>query len=258
MNPTMIGVVFQAWILLAILFAILWLKQRSTQNATSVDAAWSGSIALLSIYYAIVVDGDSTHRILVGLLGALWGGRLTYFLLRHRVWGHTKEDGRYRAMRDYWGTRADFWFFLFYQGQAAVALLFSLPILGAMTGSASPVAVAVGVAIWVISVGGETLADRQLARFRADPTRAGQVCREGLWRYSRHPNYFFEWIHWWAYVLIGGGALLTWLGPPLMLLFLFRLTGIPYTELQALKSRGEAYREYQRTTSVFVPWPPKG
>jgi steroid 5-alpha reductase family enzyme len=82
------------------------------------------------------------------------------------------------------------------------------------------------------------------------------VCRAGLWRYSRHPNYFFEWVHWWAYVLIGHAAPLTLLGPAAMLLFLFRVTGIPYTERQALKSRGEQYREYQRTTSRFVPWPP--
>ena len=91
----------------------------------------------------------------------------------------------------------------------------------------------------MVAVGGETVADRQLARFRADPANRGAVCREGLWRYSRHPNYFFEWIHWWAYVAIGLGAPLgglTILGPVLMLFFMFTLTGIPPTERRAIGS----------------------
>jgi steroid 5-alpha reductase family enzyme len=114
--------------------------------------------------------------------------------------------------------------------------------------------------VWIISVGGEWLADRQLARFRQDPSNKGKVCRQGLWRYSRHPNYFFEWVHWWAYVLIGIGGPWGWLtlfGPAVMLVFLLKITGVPPTEKRALQSRGEAYREYQRTTSVFFPWPPK-
>ena len=104
---------------------------------------------------------------------------------------------------------------------------------------------------------GEGIADRQLAAWRHDPANRGVTCRAGLWRYSRHPNYFFEWVHWWAYVLIGAGVWWTLLGPALMLVFLFRLTGIPYTEQQALKSRGEDYKRYQQTTSVFFPWFPK-
>jgi steroid 5-alpha reductase family enzyme len=114
-----------------------------------------------------------------------------------------------------------------------------------------------GVIVWLIAVAGETIADRQLARFRRDPANRGQVCRAGLWRYSRHPNYFFEWVHWLSYVLIGHGEWLTWIGPVGMLLFLFRVTGIPYTEMQALKSRGDRYREYQSTTNVFFPWFPR-
>ena len=104
------------------------------------------------------------------------------------------------------------------------------------------------------------LADRQLSAFRMNPANRGQVCRQGMWRYSRHPNYFCEWLHWWAYVLLAVGAAGGWLnvlGPVLMLYFLHKVTGIPPTEAQALKNRGEAYREYQRTTSIFFPWPPK-
>jgi steroid 5-alpha reductase family enzyme len=249
--------VLVGWALLAFALALLWARQVRTRNATSVDAAWSVGIALLAVYYASVTDGDVARRVVVAMLGSLWAGRLAYHLLANRVFGHTEEDGRYRAMRDHWGERAHPWFFLFYQGQAIVAVLFSLPMLAAMRGGSPGPAVWAGVLVWLVAVAGETIADRQLARFRADPATRSEVCRVGLWRYSRHPNYFFEWIHWWAYVLIGGGAPLTWIGPVFMLLFLFRLTGIPYTEMQAIRSRGEAYRVYQRTTSPFFLWPPK-
>ena len=118
----------------------------------------------------------------------------------------------------------------------------------------------IGVGFWLVSLAGESVADRQLAAFKADPGNRGKVCDVGLWRYSRHPNYFFEWLHWFSYPLIAMGApsqWVAWLGPVIMLLFLYRVSGIPYTEKQSLKSRGDAYREYQRTTSPFIPWPPK-
>jgi steroid 5-alpha reductase family enzyme len=88
----------------------------------------------------------------------------------------------------------------------------------------------------------------------------GHTCRDGLWRYSRHPNYFFEWLHWWAYVPLSLGAAGGWatiLAPLVMLFFLFCVTGIPATEAQALQSRGADYRQYQRTTSAFFPWFPR-
>ena len=104
------------------------------------------------------------------------------------------------------------------------------------------------------------LADRQLVRFKRRPESRGKTCREGWWRYSRHPNYFFEWLHWWSYVALAAGSSYWWvtlLAPAAMLHFLLNVTGIPPTEAQALASRGEDYRQYQRTTSVFIPWFPK-
>jgi steroid 5-alpha reductase family enzyme len=249
--------VLWSWLVVAVGIGALWLIQVRTKDATSVDVAWSAALGMLAITYALFADGDPLRRGLVGTMAALWAFRLAYYLLVDRVLKASTEDGRYRAMREYWGSRAQFWFFWFYQGQAAVAVLFSLPILTAMQGGVPELWALVGALIWVIAVTGETIADRQLARHRADPANRGQVCQIGLWRYSRHPNYFFEWLHWWTYVLISRGSLLTWLGPIAMLIFLFRLTGIPYTEQQALRSRGEGYRSYQRTTSVFFPWFPK-
>lgn len=253
----MIALVAWSYAAAAALMTVLWWRQRESRNATSVDVAWSGLIGAICLVYAALADGDPMRRALVGLLGAGWAFRLFLHLWADRVRGHHTEDGRYAAMRESWGPSADKYFFVVYQIQALVAVIFTLPLLGAMRGGAlAPITIG-GVAIWLIAVGGETLADRQLARFRAVPEHRGQVCRDGLWYYSRHPNYFFEWLHWWSYVLIGQGALLTWIGPVAMFLFVYRLTGIPHTERQAIRSRGDAYREYQRTTSAFFPWPPK-
>jgi steroid 5-alpha reductase family enzyme len=113
---------------------------------------------------------------------------------------------------------------------------------------------------WIVSVWGEHVADRQLARFRADPVNRGKTCRAGLWRYSRHPNYFFEWLHWFTYVALAVGATAVWYslsGPVLMYVFLRWISGVPYTEAQALRTRGDDYRDYQRHTSMFFPLPPK-
>ena len=253
----MITLVLICWAVLVVALALLWARQRKTQDATSVDVAWSAGLGFLAIVYPWFVDGDPTLRFLTGALGTIWALRLAWFLLSDRVLPATEEDGRYRAIREHFGPKTNFFLFFFYQGQAAVAVLFSLPMLAAMRHGQLDLWTAIGVAVWAIAVGGETIADKQLAAFRSDPANRGEVCNVGLWRYSRHPNYFFEWLHWWAYVLIGRGALLTWIGPVLMLVFLFRLTGIYYTENQAIKSRGDRYREYQRTTSVFFPWFPK-
>lgn len=252
----MIRLLLEGWAALAALMAVLWLRQLRTANATSVDAAWSAGMGILAVTFALLADGDPQRRLLVGTLAALWAARLAWHLISDRVLGRP-EDGRYRAMREQWGHRAPLYFFMFYQGQAIVATLFSVPILAAMQGGALDAWAAAGALVWLIAVLGETTADRQLSRFRAKPENRGRTCREGWWRTSRHPNYFFEWTHWFSYVLIGHAAWPTWIGPAVMLLFLFRLTGIPFTEQQAIKSRGDDYRAYQRETSVFFPWFPK-
>ena len=123
-----------------------------------------------------------------------------------------------------------------------------------------PLWLSIAAAIWILSVLGETAADRQLARFRADPANRGRTCRTGLWRYSRHPNYFFEWLHWFTYVALAVGSPLAWYslsGPVIMLVFLRWVSGIPYTEAQALRTRGDDYRDYQARTSTLFPWPPR-
>jgi steroid 5-alpha reductase family enzyme len=125
--------------------------------------------------------------------------------------------------------------------------------------AAAPGWIVVAVALWVVSVAGEALADRQLHRFIAAPANHGQVCRAGLWRYSRHPNYFFECVHWLAYIALSVGTPWAWLtlAPPvLMALLLMKVSGIPLVEARSAQTR-RGYAEYMRTTSALIPWPPK-
>ncbi|GAB4234528.1 MAG: DUF1295 domain-containing protein [Acidobacteriota bacterium] len=257
----MVGHVAWVWLGASVVMAFLWWLQRRLGDAGIVDVAWSAGLGIAALYYAFIGEGEPVRRVFLALLAGGWAFRLAAYLLRDRILSGV-EDGRYQDLKAEWGDRAQrnlFWFFEF---QALLVAAFSLPWL--------PVAYRgdpwghwsdwLALLIGGIAVAGETLADRQLAAFRRDPRNRGQVCRSGLWRYSRHPNYFFEWVHWWTYVFLAWGAPMGWLsllGPALMLLFLFRITGIPATEARALRSRGEAYRRYQETTSAFFPWFPK-
>lgn len=255
----------ELWIALAGCFAfmlVLWAWQRRSGRADWVDVAWAGLIGLQVVYFAAVGDGAVEKRVLVILVAGTWSFRLTRHLWV-RIAGHDTEDGRYQAMREHWGQRQQVGLLAFFGVQALVAWLFALPgwvVANDPSATLGPWVIA-GVGFWLVSLVGESIADRQLAAFKADPENKGKVCNTGLWRYSRHPNYFFEWLHWFAYPLIALGApnqWIAWLGPMLMLVFLYRVSGIPYTEKQSLKSRGDAYREYQRTTSAFIPLPRKG
>ena len=241
---------------MAVLVA-LWAIQLRTRDAATADVGWTLLVVGGAVTAGVLTNDDVWRRVLVASMASVWALRLATYLLIDRVLSRTGEDGRYRALREHWGDRAPRNFLFLYLGQAVVAALFIVPIAAAMRGGALDGWAIAGVAVWLAALIGESIADRQLAAFRADPANRGAVCGSGLWHYSRHPNYFFEWVHWWAYVLVGHAAPLTVLGPVVMLLFLFRVTGIPFTERQAIKSRGDLYRAYQRTTSAFVPWPPR-
>lgn len=250
------------WLLAAagalLIMLLLWLEQQRSHNAATADVGWALLVAGGTALAALTSAGDPWRRALVAALVILWATRLGWHLLRDRVWRAEREDGRYHTLREHWGSHAGRGFLALYLAQVVVAAAFVAPAAAAMRGGALDSWDLAGVVIWSLSVLLEWQADRQLARFRADSPAHNTVCRIGWWRYSRHPNYFFEWLHWWSYVLVGHAALLTLLGPAAMLLFLFRITGIPWTEKQAIRSRGDAYRAYQSTTSVFVPWPPRG
>ncbi|MCO6435732.1 MAG: DUF1295 domain-containing protein [Phycisphaerae bacterium] len=243
-----------------VMMFVLWLVQRRTHNAGIVDVGWTFGIGVLVVALAFVTPGDPIRRATVAAITAFWSLRLGTHLVR-RV-GREPEDGRYRNLREWAAPKEQSVLLMFFLLQATWVVLFAVPQYVAMY-NAAPLGLqdAAAMLLFAVSITGEGIADRQLARFRNDPAHQGEVCRSGLWRYSRHPNYFFEWLHWFAYPLlavgVGPAAWITLLGPMLMLVFLLKITGIPPTEQRALQSRGERYREYQRTTSAFFPWFPK-
>ena len=251
------------WAFAAGMMACLWLLQRARANAGVVDVGWAAGLGVIAVLYAALASGAWPHRLLVGAVAGIWSARLAVYVFLNRVRGKP-EDGRYQTLRARWGPGAQRRFFVFFQAQALLDAVLSLPFLAIALNTHHSLSgwEYAGLALWVTAIGGESAADTQLARWRADPAHHGRTCRAGLWRYSRHPNYFFEWLHWWVYVVMGVSAGWWWfatlVGPALMSLFLFRVTGIPATEAQALASRGDDYRDYQRTTSAFVPWFPKG
>ena len=250
------------WILLTVaavaasaMMVVLWLVAVRTRDASHVDVGWAYGIAGTAVLYALLADGSALNRALVAGLGTIWGVRLGTYVLG-RVVGQ-EEDGRYAELRRRWGNRADRRFFVFFQAQAAFVVVFSLPFLFVALDDGDPsVLTWVGAAIALLSVAGETAADSQLAVWRANPENRGKTARIGLWNRSRHPNYFFEWLHWVGWAIAALGAPYGWVAlvvPTFLLFLLFRVTGIPANEEQALRSRGDDYRRYQREVPVFVP-----
>jgi steroid 5-alpha reductase family enzyme len=245
----------------AVLMSMAWLWYRRHGNVGIVDVVWSVSLPAMAVLHASLGSGHLGRRWLIAGMFCVWGGRLAAYLLRDRVVGR-EEDRRYADLRARRSPAATLDFFLFFQAQAVIAVVLSAPALIAVF-NGTPRIVALetaAVLLWAAALTGESLADRQLERFKARPSSRGRTCREGLWRYSRHPNYFFEWLVWMSYALFAlaspwGALALT--SPGIMLYLLFRVTGIPATEAQAIRTKGDDYRRYQATTSVFVPWFPK-
>jgi steroid 5-alpha reductase family enzyme len=247
---------------LAAAFALVYAVARRIDNYGIVDIAWSYAFGALAVFYALAGPGWLPRRALLAGLTLGWSLRLGTHLYVRVMGHHPVEDGRYQQLRKDWAAgfaRRMFWFF---QMQAASVVLLGLaPLLAALNPAPAfhPLELA-GAALWLVAVAGEATADAQLAAFKRDPANRGGVCAVGLWRYSRHPNYFFEWLIWVAFALFALGSPGGWLallGPAGILYLLLRVTGIPLTEEQSLRSRGDAYRRYQQTTSAFVPWFPK-
>lgn len=240
-------------------FALAWLLQKRTKNAGLVDPVWAAALALAAMFVAAQGTGHALNRTFVGVAGGLWGARLALHLWR-RNWGKP-EDARYRVFRERWGAAADrnmFWFFQF-QGVVAMLLAVAFFVPAFSVQAASPLNLIVAVVVWAGAIIGEASADRQLRDFVSDPAHRAQVCRKGWWRYSRHPNYFFECLHWCSYAALSISMPWGWttLIPPLLMAWLLlKVSGIPLLEAHLMATR-PAYRDYMQTTSSLVPWPPK-
>ena len=241
------------------MMVVIYVISRRIHNAGIVDIAWSAGFAPVAGLYALLAHGHAPRRVLIATMAALWSLRLGCYLYFRVMGHHPVEDRRYKELRTEWGANANSRMFWFFQLQAALLVALSAPFLLACLNASPEIKLVewLGAGVWLIAVVGESLADFQLKQFKADHANQGHVCQAGLWNYSRHPNYFFEWLVWVAFFLFALGSPWGWATiycPALMLFFLLKVTGIPMTEELAVKSKGEAYREYQRTTSAFVPW----
>ena len=244
------------------LFAATWWLSIKLDNFSFVDVTWSYSLAFLAPLYAMASHGDLMRRLIITIMAVVWSLRLGTYLAVRVGRHHPHEDVRYQVLRKDWKDHLGRNFFWFFQAQALLILLLSFPVLLACQNSSPTISIMewTGAIVWLIAIGGEALSDGQMAAFKKDPLNKGKVCQVGLWRYSRHPNYFFESLIWWGFWLFACASPWGWAtiyAPASILYFLLRVTGIPLTEKCAVESKGDAYRHYQATTSAFVPWFPK-
>lgn len=250
-----------AAIVIALGFTLLWLASLPLKNASIVDVFWGlGFIICSGIYLALAPEGYAGRQWLIHALVTLWGLRLALYLFWRN---HGKgEDQRYLKMRARAG--AGWWwqsYFKVFLLQAVLIVIISISLLAAHF-SPSPARLTAldffGAAVWLAGFFFEAVGDAQLARFKARAANRGKVMARGLWRYTRHPNYFGEALMWWGYFLIAAatGAYWTVFSPLLMTLLLLRVSGVTLLE-KALQETKPGYEEYRARTHAFVPWFPR-
>jgi steroid 5-alpha reductase family enzyme len=244
--------------------ALAWTVQQRTGNSGWVDTIWTFSVGLTgaaSALWPIAGATPNARQWLVAGLVAVWSLRLGSHIAARTA--GIADDPRYAAFAAEWGVDSPRKMFVFLQNQGlgSIPLVFAIFVAAHFPEARLQLQDYLGVVILLIGIAGESLADAQLKRFRNDPANKGQVCDAGLWRWSRHPNYFFEWFCWLAYPVIAISVDYAWgwaalLAPVFMYWILVHVTGIPPLEAQMLRSRGARYRAYQSRTSAFFPLPP--
>ena len=260
MTPSLLLVA--ALIGMSTLFAVSFAVARRLNNYGIVDIVWSYSFGGLGLFYAFFGAGWIVRKAVFATMVMVWSVRLGTHLGRRVISHHPVEDGRYVQLRKDWARHFTVKMGAFFQMQAL-----SVVVLGAafFIVNLNPTPQLhwleiTGATLWLLAVAGEARADAELATFKRNQSNRGLVCRIGLWRYSRHPNYFFEWLIWVSFFVFALASPWGWvaaIGPLSILYLLLRVTGIPLTEEQSLRSKGDAYSHYQKTTSAFIPWFPK-
>jgi len=242
------------------LVVLVWVASLIVRDASIIDVFWGVGFIVIAWICVAVGHGDRDRRLLLAILTTVWGLRLAVHIGRRNL--GKGEDRRYAAMRERDGGR--FWLtslYRVYLVQAAAMWIVSLPLqAGAAIGGGTGLGAvdAIGGAIWLVGFGFEAIGDLQLDRFKADPSNRGSVMDRGLWRYSRHPNYFGDATAWWGLGLIalgaGGSAAWGFAGSILDTLLLTRVSGKPVLE-RDIEERRPGYREYVERTSGFIPLP---
>jgi steroid 5-alpha reductase family enzyme len=246
---------------LSMVMAGAWLVWRHTGNSGWIDTAWTfglGAICSIGALLPVAAEGSIARRILVALLVAAWSSRLGLHIAQRTA--GTGDDPRYAELVRGFGAQAQRGMLHLLQKQALVTVPLALSVLLAAWQPAPDLRAQdlLGSVVLAVAIAGEAIADRQLRRFRSVSANKGRVCDVGLWRCSRHPNYFFEWLGWLAYPVIAIGGDYPWgwlalLAPACMYWLLVHVSGIPPLEAHMLRARGDAFRAYQARTSAFFP-----
>lgn len=258
MSHAMLTVILVDAVAAAVVFAVAWFICVRVGNYGFLDVTWTLSIGLLALIDGLAGTGNVERRALFTLVGLAWSLRLGLFVLARVLRHHPEEDKRYRTLREQWRTPGAF--LMFFELQAFVALIFSAPFLSAAFAAGARVTwlECLGLGIAALGIIGEAVADWQSDAFKRLKNSKTKILDVGLWRYSRHPNYFFEIIAWVGFAAAALRLPFGWLAiacPLLIAYFLLRVTGVPLTEKHSVETHGEAYRRYQRTTRMLIPWP---
>jgi steroid 5-alpha reductase family enzyme len=258
---TYFEIYIQALLIILVLMSILWLVSVVIKNVSIVDLFWGLGFVVAASYYYLMSDGNPTRNLVLLILVAVWGIRLSAYL----IWRNTGkgEDFRYQEFRRNYGEKRYWWvsFFQTFLLQGVLMWLISAPLLGAMHyGVDKPFGLIDGLAIiiWLVGFAFETGGDFQLARFKSNPGNKGKVLNKGFWRYTRHPNYFGDSAVWWSFGLfaIASGAYISAIGSLLMTIIIIKVSGVALLE-KTLKNDKPEYKEYVMKTSAFFPMPPK-
>jgi steroid 5-alpha reductase family enzyme len=244
------------------LMTLLWLLSLVLENSSIVDPFWGTGFVLANwVYFALTPDGFEGRKWLISLLVTIWGLRLSIYLL-WRNWGKG-EDFRYQKFRQDAG--AKYWWYSYFQTfllQGILLWIISAPLLAANY-AATPDHLTLldylAVPVWALGFFFEATGDLQMARFKANAANKGKVFDRGVWRYTRHPNYFGDATQWWAYYLVAAaasGGFWTVFSPILMTLLLLRVSGVTLLE-KTLTTTKPGYKEYVESTSAFIPWFPR-
>ncbi len=228
-------------------------------NFSIVDIAWSAGFALVVLMLAFISGVNLIRNQIIVIMVSIWSLRLAYHLFVRIKNEHPSEEGRYVTLRKKWEphVKRNFYVFFILQGFSVAFLALPFFIVFSNTNPNLVTCDYLAVLIWLVSILGESISDYQLKKFKMNPANKGRVCDTGFWYFSRHPNYFFEWMIWVSFFLMAVNGNYGYFGaisPSIIIFLLFKITGIPATEAQSLKSKGAAYTNYQNTTSVFVPW----
>jgi steroid 5-alpha reductase family enzyme len=251
----------QAFLVIMSLMAILWVVSIMLKNVSIVDLFWGFGFVLIAAFYFLHTEGFEPRKILITIIVALWGFRLSAYLAWRNI--GKGEDFRYKEFRKKYGEKRYWWisFFQTFLLQGVLMWLISAPLLGAqysIQNKALGILDYSGTALWTIGFIFETGGDLQLAFFRADPLNIGKVLNTGFWKLTRHPNYFGDSAVWWGYGLIclSAGSYLPVLGSVLMTALIIKVSGVALLE-KSLKEQKPEYKEYIESTSAFFPWFPK-